>query len=321
MKEFEEENGFHRLAGPIRARDVATIQVNVGRLCDQACTHCHVDASPGRTEMMDPETMRDVLAALDRSDATRVEITGGAPELNPAIRGFVGELGRRDVAIHLRSNLTALMEPSAEGLAEILREHGVGLMASLPGPDDAGVLSQRGEGIFDRSISVLQILNSLGYGMPGGPDLEIVHNPEGPVLPGDQCELEACYRGALGANHGIHFTRLLALTNMPIGRFRSALVATDGLADYLNTLRCAFNPGVLDHLMCRGNLSVDWDGTLYDCDFNLALGLLPRVASPHIRDFDPRDLRGRIVATGEHCLGCAAGAGSSCGGALEVPGS
>ncbi len=318
MERAYDENVFESLAGPLRACEVRGIQVNLGRRCNMACHHCHLEASPDRREEMGWGTMLEILRVVDRNKVASVELTGGAPELNPRLQPFIIELRRLDARVKVRTNLSALLEPGLEGLAVFFREREVQLVASLPCYLEKNVESQRGEGAFAKSIASLQMLNGLGYGTGQGPDLEIVFNPGGPFLPGSQGELEALYRRELKKQYGVTFTRLLTITNMPIGRFRSTLQRHKQAKEYLRLLYSSFNRGVLDKLMCRRNVSVDWDGNLYDCDFNLALGI-PLAGPPFkIGEFARKPLEKRPIVTGEHCLGCTAGAGSSCQGSLEV---
>lgn len=318
MEHAYDENVFESLAGPLRACEVKGFQVNLGRRCNQSCHHCHLEASPERREEMEWGTMLAILRVVDKNKVVSVQLTGGAPELNPNLQPFIIELRRLNARVKVRSNLTVLLEQGLEGLAAFFRERDVQIVASLPCYLEKNVESQRGEGVFDKSIAALQMLNGLGYGTGQGPDLEIVFNPGGPFLPGSQRELEALYRRELKNRYGVTFTRLLTITNMPIGRFRSNLQRQKQAKEYLRLLYSSFNRGVLDKLMCRRNVSVDWDGNLYDCDFNLALGI-PLSGPPlKIDEFDQEFLAERPIVTREHCLGCTAGPGSSCQGALEV---
>ncbi|MBI4606836.1 MAG: arsenosugar biosynthesis radical SAM protein ArsS [Planctomycetes bacterium] len=304
--------------GPLEASGLEVLQVNVGSLCNQACRHCHIDAGPGRDDVMGRETLEACLEAASRAGVRLLELTGGAPELNPSFRWLLVEARRRGLRVAVRSNLTVLLEPGREDLPELFARHGVEVVASLPCYLAENVDRQRGPGVFDRSVEALRRLNALGYGRPGtGLVLTLVHNPLGPGLPPDQASLEAAYRRELEARHGVVFDRLLVLCNMPAGRFRESLEREGRLEGYLESLRSAFNRASVERLMCRTTLSVGWDGSLHDCDFNLALGLglapgLPR----HIRELDPGPLRRRPIVTAEHCFGCTAGQGSSCRGAL-----
>ncbi len=306
--------GIPRLA----ATGVQVLQINVGKLCNQACRHCHVDAGPDRREVMSRVTMEDCLAAVERSRIPVVDITGGAPELNPHFRWLVAEARSRGAHVIDRCNLTILLAPSHEDLPGFLAEHGVEVIASLPCYLAENADKQRGEGTFDRSIEALRRLNAAGYAAPGGRlKLGLVYNPIGASLPPEQSALEATYRRELRARYGVEFSRLYTITNMPISRFLEDLVASGQHELYLRTLVEAFNPAAVDGLMCRTTLSVGWDGRLFDCDFNQMLDLPLTPGQPaHIRDFDPARLGSRPIATATHCYGCTAAAGSSCRGVL-----
>lgn len=312
-------NEFERLAGgPIQAQGVDTLQVNLGLRCNMSCTHCHVQAGPGRTELMDEATMRLVLGAAEALRPQLVDLTGGAPELNPVLRPLLDGLLRAGLQAQVRTNLTALFEPGQEDMFAFYRERSVRLVASLPCYLEENVRAMRGDGAFGRSVDALRRLNELGYGRDGGPPVDLVYNPGGAFLPPGQTALEADYRRELLARHGLTFNRLLTIANMPLGRFAAGLRRDGQEAEYWALLRASFNPATLDGLMCRRQVNVGWDGALYDCDFNMVLGLRVNHAAPgHIRDFDAGLLRGRTVLTGPHCLACTAGCGSSCGGALS----
>jgi radical SAM/Cys-rich protein len=302
---------------PLRATGIQVLQVNVGKLCNQTCQHCHVDAGPDRTEVMTRETMQLCLDALAETDIPTLDITGGAPELNPHFRWLVEEaraLGRHVID---RCNLTVLLVPRFEDLPEFLAKHRVEVVASLPCYLPSNTDRQRGDGVFDKSIEALHRLNAVGYGQPGGPPLTLVYNPVGPSLPPPQPQLEEAYRRELGSRHGVVFTRLFTITNMPISRFLDDLLQSGRYDDYMHKLTAAFNPAAAAGVMCRATLSVNWDGRLSDCDFNqmLDLGLAPGLPA-HIRDFDPGKLADRRIVTGQHCYGCTAGAGSGCQGAI-----
>ncbi len=300
------------------ASGLERIQVNVGLLCNQRCRHCHLEASPDRSEVMDWPTMTMVLDAARRISPGIVDLTGGAPELNPNTRRFIEALREEGIPVQMRTNLTALLEPGLEDMPEFLRDNEVGLVASMPCYLEENVCAQRGAGVYEKSVEVIRRLNGLGYGAGPGLVLDLVYNPGGPFLPGPQSELEDAYRRELGARFGISFTHLLTITNMPIGRFGATLRQQRKTDEYMGMLRSSFNPATVKDLMCRRQMSIGWDGTLYDCDFNLALGLAMDHGAPdHIRDFDPSAIAGRRIVTGDHCFGCTAGAGSSCGGALE----
>lgn len=304
----------------LRRRAVETLQVNLGYTCNQSCVHCHVNAGPNRTEQMSAETVEQVLDLLAAKRIRSLDLTGGAPELNPHFRSLVTRARAAGVHVIDRCNLTVLFERGQEDTAEFLAEQGVEIVASLPCYLEDNVDRQRGAGVFEKSIAALALLNALGYGhLPERP-LSLVYNPQGPSLPPDQKKLERDYRHKLGEEYGIVFTRLLALANMPIARFGSTLVSKGGLADYLALLRSAHQPANLEAVMCRSLMSVDWQGFLYDCDFNQMLGLpLTLEGQPtrvHLRDWLNADLNGNPIAVAEHCWGCTAGQGSSCGGAL-----
>ena len=306
----------------IRRKTLDTLQVNLGYRCNQSCLHCHVGAGPNRTEMMDSATIDAVLAVLARRNIQTLDLTGGAPELHDGFRALVVRARALGVRVIDRCNLTILSEPGQEGLAEFLAEHQVEVTASLPCYSPANVDRQRGEGVFERSIAGLQQLNALGYGQASRPDLvlNLVYNPQGPSLPPPQAELEADYKRELMAHFGIRFNHLFALTNMPVQRFGSTLVSKGGFAAYMQLLRSAYRPENLDTVMCRTLLSVDWQGQLYDCDFNQMLGMALPGSGPlatRIEDLLTRDVAGRPIAIGDHCYGCTAGQGSSCGGALD----
>jgi radical SAM/Cys-rich protein len=303
--------------GPLRAASIETVQVNVGLACNLACLHCHVESGPKRTEAMSRETMRQVLAAVRVTQASVVDITGGAPEMHPHFRWFVDEVLALGAGVMVRTNLTILLEPGYTDLPAWWAARHVHLVASLPCYTQGNVDAQRGRGTFDASIEALRQLNAVGYGLEADLPLDLVYNPGGTGLPGPQAALEADYRHRLAADWGVSFTRLLTITNMPIGRFARDLERRGALAGYLATLAQAFNAATVTGLMCRHQLHVAWDGRLHDCDFNYALGLgVEPAAGGHIRDFSASRFLDRRVVTGIHCFGCTAGAGSSCGGAL-----
>ncbi|MBI4603476.1 MAG: arsenosugar biosynthesis radical SAM protein ArsS [Planctomycetes bacterium] len=303
--------------GPLHGLSIDTVQANIGLRCNLACRHCHVESSPGRAEEMDWPTMRLVLAAAREAGARTLDLTGGAPEMHPRFRAFIAAAAAQGLEVMVRTNLTILLEPGYEDLPELFRELKVHLVASLPCYLEKNVDGQRGKGVFDDSIATIVILNGLGYGVQPDLPLDLVYNPLGPHLPPPQEALEAAYRRELAARYGIRFTRLVAIANMPVGRFLLDLARQGKAEQYMEVLRNAFNPATIDGLMCRRQVNVGWDGTLYDCDFNYALGLptSTRVRG-HVRDFRPGELAARRIATGSHCFGCTAGQGSSCGGAL-----
>jgi len=305
----------------LRRRAVETLQVNLGYTCNQSCVHCHVNAGPNRKEQMDRATVERVLDVLVAKRIRTLDLTGGAPELNPHFRDLVAQARARGVHVIDRCNLTILSEPGQEDLAGFLAAQGVEVVASLPCYLEDNVDRQRGAGVFDRSVRALQALNALGYGRDERLPLSLVYNPQGPVLPPPQAGLEADYRRILGERFGIVFTRLYALANMPIARFGSTLVSKGQLRDYMGKLRAAHRPENVDQVMCRTLVSVDWQGFLYDCDFNQMLGLHlhetgQRHGRLHLDDWLEMDLEGNPIVVADHCYGCTAGQGSSCGGAL-----
>ena len=296
---------------------IEIIQVNLGLLCNQRCAHCHLEASPQRDEIMEWDVMELVLEAAKSARCQLVDLTGGAPELNPHFGRFVSALRREGHQVKVRTNLTVLLEPGMEELPEFFQHHQVQLVASLPCYLEENVCAQRGKGVYEKSIAAIKRLNALGYGSHPELPLSLVYNPGGPFLPPPQSALEEDYRRELGQRFNIMFTHLLTIANMPLGRFGTELIRKKEQEDYMRLLRKSFNPQTVKGLMCCRQLSVGWDGTLYDCDFNLALGLPVNHGAPdHIRSFRSKELRTRRIVTGEHCFGCTAGAGSSCGGAL-----
>jgi radical SAM/Cys-rich protein len=309
-----------RGVAPLRRTAPNVLQVNVGRRCDLACHHCHVEAGPNRTEMMDRRTADRVLDLLARHpELGTLDLTGGAPELNAEFRHLVRGASRLGRKVIDRCNLTVLLEPGQEDTAAFLAQHRVRVVASLPCYTAENVDAQRGRRVFERSIAALQLLNNLGYGQPGSDlGLDLVYNPQGASLPPPQAELEARYHEELDSLFGVVFDQLITITNMPIKRFAHAL-ARDGQAEaYQALLVNHFNPETVSELMCRQTLSVGWDGRLYDCDFNQMLELPLGGGPASIFDLESLDrLPGATIATGTHCFGCTAGAGSSCGGALS----
>jgi radical SAM/Cys-rich protein len=304
---------------PLRRNAVDTVQVNVGYVCNQSCLHCHVNAGPTRTEAMNAQTAAQVLAYLEASGASTLDITGGAPELNASFRDLVRGARRLGAAVIDRCNLTVLFEPGQEDLAQFLADQRVAIVASLPCYTEELVDRQRGKGVYAKSLEAIRALNALGYGREGsGLSLDLVYNPQGPSLPPPQAPLEADYKRILG-EHGIAFNRLLTLANMPIQRFGSTLISKGTFNGYMELLRGAHRDENLQSVMCRSLVSVDWQGYLYDCDFNQMLGLPLRVAGRprlHLKDALARDLAGNSIVVRDHCYACTAGQGSSCGGAL-----
>jgi radical SAM/Cys-rich protein len=305
----------------LRRARLETLQVNLGYKCNQSCLHCHVNASPQRTEMMARETMSDVLAFLGISSVGNLDLTGGAPELNPHFRELVKRA--RELGTHVidRCNLTILLEPGQEDLAAFLAAHRVEVIASLPCYSEELVDRQRGKGVYEKSIEGLRRLNALGYGVQGGGlALNLVYNPQGPALPPAQDTLEADYQRVLHERFGVVFDRLYTMANMPIQRFGSALVSKGQFNEYMALLHRSHRPENLETVMCRSLISVDWQGYVYDCDFNQMLDLplaLEGRSRTHLSALIGRDLSGNPVAVRDHCYGCTAGQGSSCGGALH----
>jgi radical SAM/Cys-rich protein len=312
--DFEQAIGAAGFADGLLRAELEIFQVNIGKLCNMTCRHCHVDAGPDRVaENMDRATIDLCLAALDRTNAHTVDITGGAPELNPHFRYLVDACVARGKHVIDRCNLTVLLLPRNADLPAWLAERGVEVVCSLPHYRKLNTDAQRGDGTYDRSIQALRLLNAVGYGQ-GDPArrLTLMHNPAGAWLPGAQGSMEREWKEALQRNHGVRFDRLIALNNMPISRFLEWLEARGNTRAYMETLTSGFNPAAVGGLMCRNTLSVGWDGALYDCDFNQMLEL--PITKGHIRDFSAERLAGARVRTDRHCFGCTAGAGSSCGG-------
>ena len=305
---------------PLRRSLLTTLQVNLGYKCNQSCLHCHVNAGPNRTEMMDSDTVELVLKVLRARKIETLDLTGGAPELNEYFRHLVRSARQIGARVIDRCNLTILFEPGHEDLADFLAEQEVEVVASMPCYSLERVDRQRGEGVFDKSIAGLRKLNALGYGKRGsGRVLNLVYNPQGPALPPPQAQLQADYKRELGAQFGIEFNQLFALTNMPIQRFGSTLVSKGQFQSYMALLKGSFKNENLASVMCTSLVSVDWQGYLYDCDFNQMLGLpLGGAAKRHLSDLLEQDLTDRAVRVADHCYGCTAGQGSSCAGALEA---
>jgi radical SAM/Cys-rich protein len=302
------------------------LQINVGKKCNQICAHCHVNAGPGRTEIMARETMQRVLDWLSRTEISIVDITGGAPELNPDFRFLVEEIKKLSVPRHIvdRCNLTVLYEEGQENLAEFLAANKIEIIASLPCYSEYTVNEQRGDGVFEKSIRALQKLNALGYGKRKNLLLHLVYNPVGARLPAPQADLEHEYKRELQKRFGIIFNRLFAMTNMPIARFAAQLHRSGEWNQYQELLAQAFNPASVSGLMCRDTLNIGWRGEVYDCDFNQMLNMQwrhlhsPSRTPQYLWEIAPEDIAGRPVQTAEHCFGCTAGAGSGCGGALTI---
>jgi radical SAM/Cys-rich protein len=314
ITEFERQvsdvthDGFHCL-------DLRTIQINLGLICNQTCAHCHVDASPHRKEQMSWQTMQAILTVTEKLPSVIIDITGGAPEMHPHLEQFLRALKKQGHRIQLRTNLTILLDPPYNQYPSLYKQLGIELVASLPCYLEEEVRLQRGTGVFEKSIEALQHLNNIGYGTTAQLPLTLVFNPLEPVLPPEQKTLENEYRTCFTEQYHIQFTRLITLTNMPLGRFLNVL--KEKKKEYLELLKGSFNPATIPSLMCRHQINIGWDGTLYDCDFNLAANLPVNPEAPQkITQFDHAILSKRKIVTAEHCFGCTAGHGSSCGGAL-----
>lgn len=309
---LKEHNQF-----PLQPTALEILQVNVGYMCDLTCEHCHVDAGPTRKEIMEKETMEQILKAVDQTNVKMVDLTGGAPEMNPHFIWFVEELTKRNVKTIVRSNLTILVSNKKfRTYPQFFKDHGIEVIASMPCYTQDNVDKQRGSGVFNRSIEALKILNELGYGKEGTDlHLHLVYNPGGPSLPPAQAALEHDYKVRLKEDWNIEFNNLYTITNLPISRFLDFILAAGRYEEYMDKLVNAYNPVAAENVMCKNTLSVDWQGNLYDCDFNQMLQL--KVAAPvrHISEFDESILANRNIVLGQHCYGCTAGAGSSCQGA------
>ena len=304
--------------GQLQRLQIRELQVNVGKLCNQACNHCHVDAGPNRTEIMSWYTMEKIVAWCKDNGVQSVDITGGAPELNPDFRRFVDACLAVGMTITSRCNLTVLLEPGEEDLARWYADRQVKLICSLPCYTKDNLEQQRGKGVFDRSIRALQLLNVLGYGINPSLSLDLVYNPNGAHLPPSEQQLESTYKERLGEDFGIQFDRLYTLTNLPVSRFRHYLERTGDYERYMDLLLDVFNPETVPHLMCRHMLSVDWLGRIYDCDFNQMLDIAAGWRKPrYLWEQNAEQLIDQRIAVDSHCFGCTAGAGSSCGGTLS----
>lgn len=305
---------------PLRHQRTEVLQINVGKLCNLTCIHCHVNAGPKRKEIMTRATMDQVIDWLAKTDIPTVDITGGAPEMVPDFKYLVERLRALTPRRHVidRCNLTILLEPGYQDHAPFLAKHEVEIIASMPCYSAKNVNEQRGEGVFDASIKALQLLNSLGYGTQPQLPLHLVYNPNGAFLPGPQEELEADYKRELKEHFSIVFNKLYTITNLPIARFAAYLKNNNLLGDYMALLNDAFNPATVNGLMCRNTISVSWEGEVFDCDFNQMLKMRwrDRDQGLHLWEVDPARVEHREIMTGDHCFGCTAGAGSSCGGAL-----
>jgi radical SAM/Cys-rich protein len=304
---------------PFKPAKIEIFQVNVGYMCNQVCKHCHVDAGPDRKEIMTKETMQQCLDVLKQTDIHTLDLTGGAPEMNPDFRWFVEQahqIGVKEIIV--RSNLTIILaNPKYHDLPEFFRKHNVRVCSSLPFYNADKTDRQRGEGVFDKSIEALQMLNAEGYGQESsGLILDLVYNPTGAFLPADQQILERDFKKELKAHYNIDFNNLFTITNIPISRFLDFLIESGNYEDYMEKLINAFNPAAVSGVMCRNTISVDWEGNMYDCDFNQMLGLkIYSKIKSHISQFDLSALEERDIMISQHCFGCTAGAGSSCQGA------
>ena len=302
----------------LRPTSLDIFQVNVGKMCNQVCNHCHVDAGPDRKEIMTRETMQECLDALKGSSIKTVDLTGGAPEMNPDFRWFVEELTALGMHVIVRCNLTIILaNKKYHDLPEFFKKNKIEVVSSLPYFAARRTDAQRGEGVFEKSIKALKMLNEVGYGMPNSElKLNLVFNPSGAILPGDQSELEKEFKQKLMEGWGVHFHELFAITNLPVSRFLAYLVSSGNYEQYMSELAHAFNPTAALGVMCRNTISVGWDGYLYDCDFNQMLELKVAAKSQHVRDFNTQELEKRTIILNQHCYGCTAGAGSSCGGTV-----
>ncbi|WP_420385660.1 arsenosugar biosynthesis radical SAM (seleno)protein ArsS [Roseivirga sp.] len=296
---------------------VDVFQINVGKMCNQVCKHCHVDAGPDRKEIMTRETMQQILDAMEGMPVKTVDLTGGAPEMNPDFRWFVEQLSAQNVQIIVRCNLTIILaNPKYHDLPEFFKKHKINVVSSLPSFTARRTDAQRGDGVFNKSIEALKMLNAVGYGKEGtGLKLDLVYNPSGAYLPDDQAVLQDEFKRRLRDGFEIEFNELYAITNLPVSRFLDYLLNTENYEEYMNELANAFNPTAAEGVMCRNMVSIGWDGYLYDCDFNQMLELkLANGAPKHIKDFDWQKVMNREIIINQHCYGCTAGAGSSCGG-------
>jgi len=301
---------------PLTPTGIDVFQVNVGKMCNQVCKHCHVDAGPDRQEIMTRDTMQQCLDAIKGTDIKIVDLTGGAPEMNPDFRWFVEEITALGKSVIVRCNLTIILaNPKYNDLPEFFKKHKVNVVSSLPYFTAKRTDAQRGDGVFEKSIKALKMLNDAGYALPDtGLQLDLVYNPTGAFLPGSQEDLEAEFRTRLRDKFQIEFNSLFAITNIPVSRFLEYLVNSKNYEDYMNELVNAFNPTAAKGVMCRNTISVGWDGFLFDCDFNQMLDLKVQNAPTHVSEFNFEALLKREIIVNQHCFGCTAGAGSSCGG-------
>lgn len=304
---------------PLRPKKLEILQINVGYMCNQVCAHCHVDAGPDRKEIMTRETMQQCLEVIRKTGAHTLDLTGGAPEMNPDFRWFVEEAAKAGIKDFIvRSNLTIIRaNKKYHDLPEFFKKHNIHVVSSMPHWTRGKTDKQRGDGVFDKSIQALKDLNAVGYGIEGSSlKLDLVYNPSGAFLPGDQMALEADFKKALLEDFGIHFHNLFAITNLPISRFLDYLIASDNYEDYMYALVEAYNPAAVENVMCTNTLSVSWDGWLYDCDFNQMLNLKVNSKVKHISEYNEELLQNRNIIINQHCYGCTAGAGSSCQGTV-----
>jgi radical SAM/Cys-rich protein len=305
---------------PLCARGIDILQINLGRLCNLSCRHCHVDAGPQRTEIMSKSVLDKCLEVLDAFPISTIDITGGAPEMNPHLEWFIDKAARLNRRLIVRSNLTLLLEKSYRHFMDVFAQNKVEIVTSLPDYLEEKSDRQRGAGVYSKVIAALRELNSRGYGMKdSGLLIDIIHNPVGAYLPGSQIALEHEYHERLGAEQGVHFNQLFCLTNLPVGRYLDYLIESGNFEDYLSALCHSFNPAAVKNVMCLITLSVGWDGSLYDCDFNQMLGLTVNHGAPsNIINFDMDKLKNREIIINNHCYGCVAGSGSSCQGATTA---
>ncbi|HET8854460.1 MAG TPA: arsenosugar biosynthesis radical SAM (seleno)protein ArsS [Salinimicrobium sp.] len=304
---------------PLKPAPLEILQINLGYMCNQVCSHCHVDAGPDRKEIMSVHTMEYCLEAIKATGAHTLDLTGGAPEMNPNFRWFVMEAAKAGIKDFIvRSNLTIILaNKKYHDLPQFFRAYNIHVVSSLPFYKREKTDRQRGKGVFNKSIEALKRLNEAGYGIQENLKLDLVYNPSGAFLPGNQAAMEADFKNALGEDFGIRFNRLLSITNLPISRFLEYLIASENYEDYMTALVEAYNPGAVDNVMCRNTISVGWDGWLYDCDFNQMLDLKVASKVKHIKDYREDQLQNREIRISQHCYGCTAGAGSSCQGSTS----
>jgi radical SAM/Cys-rich protein len=314
QKKIQETNQF-----PLRPNKLEILQINLGYMCNQVCAHCHVDAGPDRKEIMTMETMQQCLEVIHKTEAHTLDLTGGAPEMNPNFRWFVEEAAKAGIKDFIvRSNLTIIRaNKKFYDLPEFFKKHNVHVVSSMPHWTRGKTDKQRGNGVFDKSIKALQMLNDVGYGIEGSTlKLDLVYNPSGAFLPGNQMALEADFKKALKKDFNIDFHHLFAITNLPISRFLDYLIASENYEEYMHSLIDAYNPSAVKNVMCTNTISISWDGWLYDCDFNQMLNLKVNSKVQHISEYNEDLLKNRTIIINQHCYGCTAGAGSSCQGVV-----